>query len=80
MLASDGLKKSYFVLLITTLTFTLCFAVWMLNGVLITFLTSNQIYNWDLAKVGLLIGTPVLTGSYYGFLQDYLLIDLVENQ
>lgn len=56
-------KGAYKALTITTLTFTLCFAIWMLNGVLITFLSSNQIYDWTLSEIGLLIGLPVLTGS-----------------
>lgn len=56
-------KGAIRILTITTLTFTICFAIWMLNGVLITFLSSNQIYNWSLSEVGLLIGLPVLTGS-----------------
>jgi len=56
-------KGAYKILTITTLTFTLCFAIWMLNGVLVTFLTSNQIYDWSLSEIGLLIGLPVLTGS-----------------
>jgi len=55
-----GANKTLF---ITTLTFTFCFAIWMLNGVLITFLNSNQIYNWSLSEIGFLIGLPVLTGS-----------------
>lgn len=56
-------EGAYKILTITTLTFTLCFAIWMLNGVLITFLTSNQVYDWSLSDIGLLIGLPVLTGS-----------------
>lgn len=56
-------KGAYKILTITTLTFTLCFAIWMLNGVLVTFLTSNQVYDWSLSDIGLLIGLPVLTGS-----------------
>lgn len=56
-------KGAYKALTITTLAFTLCFAIWMLNGVLITFLSSNQIYDWSLSEIGLLIGLPVLTGS-----------------
>ncbi|MBM2832781.1 MAG: transporter [Dehalococcoidia bacterium] len=35
----------------------------MLNGVLVTFLVTNGIYNWDKAQMGWLIGIPVLTGS-----------------
>jgi NNP family nitrate/nitrite transporter-like MFS transporter len=37
--------KSYRMLFINTLAFTVCFAVWMLNGVLVTFLVDNGIFN-----------------------------------
>ena len=41
----------------------MCFAVWMMYGVLVTFLVDNKVYAWDKASLGWLIGTPVLTGS-----------------
>jgi NNP family nitrate/nitrite transporter-like MFS transporter len=47
----------------STLAFTLCFAVWTLNGVLVTFLVENGLFRWDTAQIGWLIGIPVLTGS-----------------
>jgi len=52
-------------LFINTITFTICFAIWMLNGVLVTFLTSNQLYDWRLSEIGWLIGIPVLTGAIF---------------
>src|SRR3989304_6648229 len=55
--------RAYRVLTMNTLAFTVCFAAWMLNGVLVTFLVTNGIYNWDKAQMGWLIGIPVLTGS-----------------
>lgn len=55
--------RAYRVLTMNTLAFTVCFAAWTMNGVLITFLISNGIYDWDKAQVGWLIGIPVLTGS-----------------
>jgi NNP family nitrate/nitrite transporter-like MFS transporter len=51
------------VLTLNTLAFTVCFACWMMNGVLVTFLVDNGIYSWDKAQIGWLIGIPVLTGS-----------------
>ncbi len=51
------------VLALNTLAFTVCFAAWMMNGVLITFLVDNDVYAWDQAQMGWLIGIPVLTGS-----------------
>lgn len=50
-------------LVLNTLAFTVCFAVWMMNGVLMTYLVDNGIHNWDPATLGWLIGVPVLTGS-----------------
>lgn len=55
--------RAYKVLTANTLAFAVCFAVWMLNGVLVTFLVSNSVYQWDKAQMGWLIGIPVLTGS-----------------
>lgn len=55
--------RSYVVLTANTLAFTVCFAAWMLNGVLVTFLVDNGLFVWDAAQVGWLIGIPVLTGS-----------------
>ncbi len=46
-----------------TLAFTVCFAVWMMNGVLVTFLVENKIFAFDKVQVGWLMGIPVLTGS-----------------
>lgn len=50
-------------LILNTLAFTVCFAVWMMNGVLMTYLVDNGIHDWDSASLGWLIGVPVLTGS-----------------
>gem|GEM_PF-6050783 len=51
------------VLLMNTLAFTVCFAVWTLYGVLITFLVDNRYLVIDKGQIGWLIGIPVLTGS-----------------
>ncbi len=51
------------VLALNTLAFSVCFAAWMMYGVLITFLVDNGVYQWDKAQMGWLIGIPVLTGS-----------------
>lgn len=52
-------------LALNTFAFVLCFAAWMLNGVLVTFLVDNGIYNWSPVQVGWLLGIPVLTGSVF---------------
>jgi MFS transporter, NNP family, nitrate/nitrite transporter len=58
-------KGAYRMLAINTLAFTVCFGIWMLNGVLITFLSSNQVYAWGPSEIGWLLGIPVLTGSIF---------------
>ncbi len=59
----DDSKKATTVLIMNTVAFTVCFAVWMMNGVLITFLVDNGVYQWTTTEMGWLIGTPVLTGA-----------------
>ncbi len=51
------------VLVMNTLAFTVCFAAWVMNGVLVTFLVDHRVYPWDKAQMGILIGAPVLTGA-----------------
>lgn len=57
------MNESHKVLALSTVSFTLCFAVWMLNGVLITFLVDNNIFRWDSLEIGWLMGVPILTGA-----------------
>ena len=58
-------SKSHRMLFFNTLAFTVCFAVWTFNGVMITFLVDNGLYNFTLVQIGWLIGIPVLTGSIF---------------
>lgn len=48
-----------------TLAFTIAFAAWLSNGVLITFLISNGILDWTAVEMGTVIGIPVLTGALF---------------
>jgi len=57
--------KSHKILFFNTLAFIVCFAAWMLNGVLVSFLADNQIFNWGPVEIGWLLGIPVLTGSLF---------------
>ena len=57
--------KSHKILAVNTLAFTVCFAAWMLNGVLVTFLATNQVYEWGFVEIGWLMGIPILTGSIF---------------
>lgn len=52
-------------LFLNTIAFTVCFAAWMFNGVLVTFLVDNQIFKWGPVEIGWLMGIPVLTGSIF---------------
>lgn len=56
---------SYRALILSTLAFTFCFAAWMVNGVLVTFLVNNDIFRWDSIQIGWLLGVPVLIGSVF---------------
>lgn len=58
-------RFAWWILALNTFAFTMCFAAWMMNGVLVTFLVDNGIYKWDPAEMGWLIGIPVLTGSIF---------------
>ncbi len=63
MSATNSLSQSHRILFLNTLAFTVCFACWTLNGVLVTFLVDNGIFKWDVVQVGWLLGIPILTGS-----------------
>lgn len=56
-------SKAITVLTLNTVAFTVCFACWMMNGVLITFLVDNGVYAWDKSAMGWLFGIPVLSGA-----------------
>ena len=58
-------RWAWWILSLNTFAFTICFACWMMNGVLITFLVDNGLYKWDPAAMGWLIGIPVLTGAIF---------------
>lgn len=63
MTKSNSLSQSHRILFLNTLAFTVCFACWTLNGVLVTFLVDNGIFKWSVVQVGWLLGIPILTGS-----------------
>ncbi len=58
-----SLSKSHRMLFLNTLAFTVCFACWTLNGVLVTFLVDKGIFNWSVVQIGWLLGIPILTGA-----------------
>ncbi|MBZ0212400.1 MAG: MFS transporter [Nitrospirae bacterium] len=56
-------RKATRILVLNTIAFMACFAVWTMYGILVTFLADNRIIPLDKAQIGWLIGTPILTGS-----------------
>jgi NNP family nitrate/nitrite transporter-like MFS transporter len=67
MMTTDATSKSHKMLFFNTLAFTVAFAAWMLNGVLVTFLVGNQVFDWSVSEMGWLMGIPVLTGALMRF-------------
>jgi len=59
------LYKAHKILLLNTLAFTICFAVWTFNGVVVTYLVDNGLFEWGAVEVGWLLGIPILTGSIF---------------
>lgn len=56
-------KASYIALTFSTLAFIVCFSAWMINGVLVTYLVDQKVFNWSPIQIGWLMGVPVLVGS-----------------
>jgi NNP family nitrate/nitrite transporter-like MFS transporter len=61
----NNLSQSHKILFLNTLAFTICFACWTLNGVLVTYLVDKGIFNWSVVEVGWLLGIPILSGSIF---------------
>jgi NNP family nitrate/nitrite transporter-like MFS transporter len=57
--------QSHKALFLNTTAFTVCFAAWMMNGVLVTFLAANEVFDWGPVEIGWLMGIPVLTGAIF---------------
>lgn len=51
------------ILTLNTIAFTVCFAVWLMYGALVKFLTAQGLYTWSPAQIGALIAAPILTGA-----------------
>ena len=47
----------------STVAFTVCFAVWMMNGVLVTHLVNTRVFDWSKSQMAALLAVPVLTGA-----------------
>lgn len=74
MKGSLSFKKANRVLFMNTFAFTICFAVWLINAVLVTFLVDYQVYDWNSIEIGWLMGVPILAGTIFrlpaGILND----------
>lgn len=57
------MKKSWFILGVSVFAFAICFAAWVMNGVLVAFLVNRAIFSWTDIQIGWLLGAPILTGS-----------------
>ncbi len=58
-----GGYRPWIILGMNTFAFTVCFACWTMNAVLITYLIGNGIHDWTRTEMGVLMAAPVLTGS-----------------
>lgn len=58
-------RFGWWILTANTFAFTICFAAWMMYGVLITWLVANGVHDWGPSEMGWLIGIPVLTGALF---------------
>ncbi|MBM81472.1 MAG: MFS transporter [Planctomycetaceae bacterium] len=60
---SSDRSHAWTVLGMSTLAFSICFAAWLMYGVLITYLVENQVVDFNKSQIGWLIGIPILTGA-----------------
>ena len=63
MTMSTDRKSAITALVMSTIAFTVCFACWVINAVLVTHLVSIGIYAFDERHLGWLLAVPILTGA-----------------
>lgn len=56
-------SKGLHALTMATISFTVCFAAWVINAILITFLVSNAVFDFSDSQVAWLLSFPILTGA-----------------
>ena len=56
-------RAAFTALFLSTIAFLICFACWVINGVLITYLVTAGIFSFSRAEIGWLLAVPFLTGS-----------------
>ena len=60
---STDRKSAITALVMSTIAFTVCFACWVINAVLVTHLVSIGTYVFDQRHLGWLLAVPILTGA-----------------
>ena len=56
-------KQATMALVMSTFAFTVCFACWVINGVLIAYLVNNKIFAFSTSQTSWLLALPILTGA-----------------
>jgi MFS transporter, NNP family, nitrate/nitrite transporter len=56
-------KRAAIALTLTTVSFAICFASWVINAMLVTYLVQNGIFDFSSSQVGWLLATPILSGA-----------------
>ena len=56
-------KQATIALVMSTFAFTVCFACWVINGVLIAYLANNKIVAFSTSETSWLLALPILTGA-----------------
>ncbi len=56
-------KQATMALVMSTFAFTVCFACWVVNGVLIAYLANNKIVAFSTSEISWLLALPILTGA-----------------
>ena len=60
---TEDRKSAITALVMSTFAFTVCFACWVINAVLVTHLVSIGTYAFDQRHLGWLLAVPILTGA-----------------
>ncbi len=50
-------------MVMATVAFTVCFAAWVINAVLVSYLVATEVFAFDAGQVGWLLALPILTGA-----------------
>lgn len=56
-------RQATVALILTTTAFAICFACWVINAMLVTYLVQNGVFDFSAEQIGWLMATPILTGA-----------------